>query len=121
MAGDKAAVPPSGAKQNAAKKQKSMGVTPFAGSNTVIPNAGRGDCAYIAIAQALCERPGGAPFYGDNVSSSACTFADEVVLASDLPCDGDECDIWAEAYVGQLTVGSATRNVTNNKAIGLAE
>ena len=65
-----------------------------------------------SLARALCGRPGGLPVHSANVDSGACTFADEVVLADDLACSGDECRIFAEAYMVQLTVGTRQGNVS---------
>ena len=68
------------------------------------------------LAHALCgtaSQPGGAPIFGDGVSSSTrCTIADEVVLSDNMPCDGDECLIFVDVYKVQLTVGSPTSNVS---------
>ena len=66
-----------------------------------------------SLARALCGQPGLQPLYGVGVnSSSGCPFLDEVVLSSDLLCDGDECLVSSDAYVVQLAVGSPSSNVS---------
>ena len=65
-----------------------------------------------SLASSLCGQPEGEPLHGVGVNSSVCALMDEVVLSSDLPCDGDECLAWNEAYMVQLIVGSPTRNVS---------
>lgn len=69
-----------------------------------------------SLAHVLCggSQPADAPLYGTNVSSSShqCAFADDVELPDDLPCDGAECLVLADAYLVQLTVGSPSSNLS---------
>ena len=65
-----------------------------------------------SLARALCGLAVGAPHYGEGVSSSSCSLEETVVLSEDLSCDGDECRVFDEAYVVQLTAGSSTSNVS---------
>ena len=66
-----------------------------------------------SLASALCGQSGGVPWYGDGVSANGvCALADEVSLPADLACDGDECLVFNDAYVVQLTVGSPASNLS---------